>query len=294
MDALREQFGERAVHRTLACDTGLAFEGGTHDLDGEVRLAPRIMTAMAAMLLAVVDHGEMCGRQGGRQAAGDLGGHWAGDLLGHRTYIAGLDCKGQRQALADGSERRRGDRFHGRAEARGRLCADPGCEQPGEFRAPGVQRPGFDGPGEWRWLCLDHVRAFNSGYNFFEGMSSDEIEAQQRPFAGWERETRAFSANAHNGPRWADFTDPLDAIGARFAEIRKPRPDGKPLSEADRKSLKILGLGADADRRALRQRYADLVRRYHPDRNGGDRSQEQALQAVIAAYTHLKSAPAFA
>ena len=57
----------------------------------------------------------------------------------------------------------------------------------------------------------------------------------------------------------------------------------------------MLGLGVDADRRALRQRYAELVRRYHPDRNGGDRSHEKALQAVIEAYTAAqRPRPAFA
>ena len=61
-------------------------------------------------------------------------------------------------------------RFHGRSEAQG-LCAWPGCREPGEFRAPSRRRASFDGPGDWRWLCLDHVRAFNSGYNFFTGMS---------------------------------------------------------------------------------------------------------------------------
>ena len=40
--------------------------------------------------------------------------------------------------------------------------------------------------------------------------------------------------------------------------------------------------------------FAELVRRYHPDRNGGDRSHEKALQDVIAAYTALKGAAAFA
>jgi hypothetical protein len=192
------------------------------------------------------------------------------------------------------NERRRGERFHGRVGAGDRACASPGCREAGEFRAPGPRRPGFDGPGDWRWLCLDHVREFNTRYNFFDGMSAEEIVDQQRPYAGWERETRAFSAGAHDRPRWADFTDPLDAIGARFAEIRKPRADGRPLSEADRRSLKVLGLGHDADRRALRQRYAELVRRYHPDRNGGDRSFERALQDVIAAYTHLRGAALFA
>ena len=173
----------------------------------------------------------------------------------------------------------------------------PGCEQPGEFRAPAAQgrRPGFDGPGDWRYFCLDHIRAFNSGYNFFDGMSPDEIEAQQTPYAGWERETRAFSAGAGSTPRWADFIDPLDAIGAKYARaVDRERRDGRPLSDGDRRALKILGLGHDADRRALRTRYAELVRRYHPDRNGGDRSHEKALQDVISAYTQLKGRPAFA
>jgi len=191
-------------------------------------------------------------------------------------------------------------RFHGRVAGTGRLCAEPGCDNPGEFRAPRLDGPlpRGDGPTEYRWLCLDHVRAFNSRYNFFNGMSPDEIHDAQRPYAGWESETRAFAANgADRPPRWADFSDPLDAIGARFRERmekERQRQDGKPLSGADRRALNILGLDQDVDRRGLRQRYSELVRKFHPDRNGGDRSMEKALQEVIAAYQHLKSAPAFA
>ncbi len=188
-------------------------------------------------------------------------------------------------------------RFHGRVAREAQPCAHAGCAEPGEFRAPADNgsRPSVNGPRQWRWLCLDHVREFNARYNYFSGMSPDEIEAEQRPFAGWERETRAFATNgADRPPRWADFSDPLDAIGARFRAAERPRADGRVLSEAHRRALRVLGLGTDSDRRALRRRYAELLRRYHPDRNGGDRSHEQALQAVIAAYTQLKSAPAFA
>ena len=186
-----------------------------------------------------------------------------------------------------------GKRFHGRVEGRTQSCAEPGCTAPGEFRAPGAWRAGFDGPGDWRWFCLDHVRAFNSGYNYFDGMTADEINAAQNPYGGWDRETRAFAANGSPGPRWSDFTDPLDAIGARFRAPRT-REDGRALSEADRRHLRVLGLDLDVDRRGLRTRYAELVRRYHPDRNGGDRSHEKALQAVIEAYTALKGRPIFA
>ncbi|MGQ0661406.1 J domain-containing protein [Sphingosinicella sp.] len=191
---------------------------------------------------------------------------------------------------------RRTQRFHGRVEGKNERCAHPGCREPGEFRAPGALGPGFDGPGDWRWLCLDHVREFNDRYNWFEGMSVDEISAAQNPYGGWERETRAFAANgADRPPRWADFADPLDAIGARFQVRRvRERKDGRPLSDGDRRALKLLGLEVDADRRRLRVRYTELLRRYHPDHNGGDRSHEKALRAVIEAYTALKSRPAFA
>lgn len=189
-------------------------------------------------------------------------------------------------------------RFHGRVEANGRMCAEAGCTEPGEFRAPlGEGRAdGHGGPRPFRWLCLDHVRAFNSRYNFFQGMSAEEIHQAQRPHAGWERETRAFAGDgADRPPRWADFADPLDAIQARFRREHAPeRSDGKPLSGQDRDSLRVLGLPADADRGALRKRYGELVRRYHPDRNGGDRSHEATLQQVIGAYQQLRQAPAFA
>ncbi|TKD51770.1 J domain-containing protein [Sphingomonas baiyangensis] len=201
-------------------------------------------------------------------------------------------------ARAERKERPTG-RFHGRVEAEGRVCAVPGCDAPGEFRAPPAEpAPRMDGPAPFRWMCLDHVRAFNAGYNFFAGMSPDEIHDAQRPYAGWERETRAFAANgADRPPRWADFADPLDAIGARFRqrmEAERPRADGRPLSGRDREALRTLGLEPDADRRALRQRYADLVRRLHPDHNGGDRSSEARLQKVVEAYQHLRGAAAFA
>jgi hypothetical protein len=177
----------------------------------------------------------------------------------------------------------------------GRCCDHPGCDAAGEFRAPGERRPSFDGPGQWRWFCLDHVRAFNTTYNYFSGMSSEEIESAHNPYGGWDRETRAFSTNGSPPPKWADFTDPLDAIGARFQRTAsQPRKDGQMLSETDRRHFRVLGLAVDADRRALRIRYAELVRKFHPDHNGGDRSHEKALQAVIQAYQALKGRPVFA
>ncbi len=176
----------------------------------------------------------------------------------------------------------------------------PGCRAGGEFRAPGDRSASFDGPGEWRWLCLDHVREFNAGFNWFEGMSAEEICAAQAPAAGWRTESPSFRATAGGGdlPRWADFDDPLDAIAARAAGIKsrfaretEVAASGR-FSREEAAALETMGLGSDVDRARLRRRYSELVRRYHPDRNGGDRRHEGKLGAVVEAYQLLRKSAA--
>lgn len=125
-------------------------------------------------------------------------------------------------------------------------------------------------------------------------MTPEEITDAQSPFGGWERSTRAFAtAGADPAPAWSDFADPLEAIAGRFS--RNPGPaSASRFSKEERGALSILGLGEDADRHALRQRYSVLVRRYHPDKNGGDRSHESRLGNVIEAYQLLRKSRAFA
>jgi len=202
--------------------------------------------------------------------------------------------------IAHVGQRMRHDRFHGRVQGTGQLCAVPGCNEPGEFRAPGARASGFDGPGDYRWMCLEHVRAFNAGYDFFAGMTPEEIMAAQSPLAGWATETRAFrpTAGIDQAPRWNDFADPLDAI-ARRARMR--REDAlhrqaaarRGIGPQERRAYEVMGLDFDADRKALRARYSQLVRRFHPDRNGGERNHEGQLQAVVEAYNLLRATPAF-
>ena len=192
----------------------------------------------------------------------------------------------------EGCERLKPARLHGRIEGARAQCAAPGCDAPGEFKAP-LQPASFDRPGAWRFLCLDHVREHNAKYNWFEGMSPDEIQDAQGPLGGWERPSRAF---AHNGadppPAWGDFSNPLDAISGRFGRARQAQAPSR-FSKAERRALSVLGLADNADRHQLRQRYSGLVRRYHPDKNGGDRTQEGKLGEVIEAYQLLRKSAGF-
>ncbi|WP_239016809.1 J domain-containing protein [Sphingomonas ginkgonis] len=184
--------------------------------------------------------------------------------------------------------------FHGRVEGAAERCAVPGCEEPGEFKAP-LTASSFNGPGQWRWLCLAHVREHNQTYNYFAGMSPEEIQEAQSPTAGWDRSTRVFAygPGGDPGPAWGDFKDPLDAISARFRPAGPP-PRRSRFSGEEMHALDVLGLDEESDLHAVRKRYSELVRRYHPDRNGGDRRHEKQLREVIDAWQRLRQARAFA
>ena len=181
--------------------------------------------------------------------------------------------------------------MHGKVEGVTARCAVPGCAHVGEYKAP-IQPANFDGPGLYRLLCLEHVREHNSKYNYFHGMSPEEITDAQRPLAGWERPSRRFAhSGADPAPAWADFADPLDAIAAHFRHADRGPPQR--FTPNERRALGALGLAEDADLHSVRRKYSQLVRRFHPDRNGGDRSQEKKLGEVIDAWQTLKKARAF-
>ena len=131
-------------------------------------------------------------------------------------------------------------------------------------------------------------------------MSADEILAAQSPVAGWASTARAFRADEMGDamPRWADYEDPLEAINARAAGIKSRaqcqagmQMNGRFAAE-EVQALQVLGLDAEIDRPKLRRRYSELVRRYHPDRNGGDRSHEARLGKVVEAYQILRQSRA--
>ena len=269
-------------------------EGCALDLNGEMRFTAGIVADMPAVLRTVVDDVEA----GGSEGFGKKLSHFVGDRSCHVFHL-GHVLSIWKPVIRD--------KFHGRHESRGRWCGWPACDEPGEFRAPGPRASGFDGPGDFRWFCLDHVREFNAGYDYFDGMTSEEIFEAQSPLHGWEGESRAFrpDAGVDEAPRWANFADPLEAISARArAHVRERRQDMHAMrggeggaarfTPAEQRALSTLGLSCDADRTAMRRRYTELVRRFHPDHNGGDRSREERLQQVVDAYQVLRKAAAFA
>jgi DnaJ-domain-containing protein 1 len=78
--------------------------------------------------------------------------------------------------------------------------------------------------------------------------------------------------------------------GARQTGHARGAPEGRKILNAQRRALDVLGLEADAERADIKAKFKVLVKRHHPDANGGDRGSEERLREIIQAYNYLKSA----
>jgi len=170
-------------------------------------------------------------------------------------------------------------------EAVPRVCDHPGCAAAGDFRAPRSRR---SGDGQY-WFCLAHVRDFNAGWNFFAGMSRAEIERYQQDNPTWHRPTWQFGMRSDYAAGAARWVDPLDL----FRQDRRPAGAGKaempprPLPTAERRALAALDLPPSVTLQEIKSRYKQLVKRFHPDANGGDKAAEERLKGINQAYKYL-------
>jgi hypothetical protein len=175
-------------------------------------------------------------------------------------------------------------------------CQWKGCQSEGLYRAP--RGRGFE--GQYYLFCLDHVRQFNASYNYFEGMSNAEVEAYQKDSVIGHRPTWKAGANAwahgtRHGGSSADFggratNDPHGFFAWRSSRPREAAEPRRALKPLEAKALDSLNLPTSATQAEIKSRFKELVKRHHPDANGGDTRSEDKLREVIQAYNYLKQA----
>lgn len=184
-----------------------------------------------------------------------------------------------------------------------RVAGAPGCQWPGCASAATHRAPkGRNQEREYWRFCLDHVREYNHSYNYFAGMSTDAVERFQkdaiighRPTwklgenlgARFRLNTNRFFSNSAEDP----FTVGNELGGGERANGASARADSERriVRNAARKALHKMGLEDGAERAEIKSRFKELVKRHHPDANGGDRGSEDKLREIIEAYNFLKS-----
>ncbi len=170
-------------------------------------------------------------------------------------------------------------------------CDWAGCTHRGGYRAPkGRQRE-----GQYFSFCLDHVREYNKSYNYFSGMGDDEIDAYRKAATTGHRPTWAMGSGSGSPDRGGrkGKAGPMQDVFGLFEGIGhdfEPEKRQRPLRNLERKCFAALDLEGHEQRDEIKARFKALVKRLHPDVNGGDRGSEDKLREIIQAYNHLKAA----
>jgi len=171
-------------------------------------------------------------------------------------------------------------------------CDHPGCRKAGATKAPKSRNM----LNEHYWFCQPHAAEYNRQWDFFSGMNEAQVRAHQAASATGDRPTWSFEASRNSREAAAakagadrKFADPLGLFAAARRKAEQAEADRK-IGKLERNALADLDLDGGADAATIRTRYIELVKRCHPDSNGGDRSAETKLQRVIKAYQVLKKA----
>ena len=175
----------------------------------------------------------------------------------------------------------------------------------GNYRAPHSPERLED----FRWFCLEHVRQYNAGWNFFSDWTVQQMDAQSRADRIWGRPTWALGkgpkvplgAHPHaEGNAWArwGFRDPYEVLGDAAtlnpgAAPNQDRPRRR-MTRREQRAMDALGLAHQVTTRAeVRARYRELVKDLHPDLNGGRNPDPERLARVLKAWKILRKSRNF-
>ena len=168
-------------------------------------------------------------------------------------------------------------------KVRSKGCDMPGCREHGEHRAPRDRSL-----KENYWFCFDHVKEYNAAWNFFSGMSDQEVEQQilnslygDRPT--WRYDVDGAAADALRRVAWQTYNN---------TEKEPPRYNGRkneiPVQTPEGEALAIMELEPPVTLKDIKIRYKELAKKHHPDLNPGDSKAEDLLKSINMAYTILK------
>ena len=177
------------------------------------------------------------------------------------------------------------------------LCHVPGCTNPGEHRAPKERNANARNPNDYYFFCEEHVRMYNKSWDYFRNMSENEIIQIRNRDVVWDRPSWPFGQNAtekqtrdfqvfafmHNWQKFSedifDFMDGADAKAA--AHSRK-------MSTEQEAAMSLFNVIPPFSSEELKKVYKQMVKKYHPDVNKGDKDKEDIFKKLPQAYKVLQ------
>ena len=164
------------------------------------------------------------------------------------------------------------------------ICDWNNCNKDGEYKAP-IEK---DNSKDFRYLCLEHIKEFNKNWNYFANMTDSQVNEFIKSDMTWHKPTQNFSGQDNFFKiLWNNtLKESLDGINYDDKKASKLRQFN--FSEDDIKAFNILSLNIGTEWTIIRDKFKKLVKRFHPDKNSGNKKYEEKLKIITLAYTQLK------
>ena len=167
-----------------------------------------------------------------------------------------------------------------------KICDSPKCKEKGEYRAP-KSRVMLN---EYFYFCLDHIKEYNKSWDFYKGMSVEQIENSMRSDTFWDRPSWPLKNSFKN--MFDEFNEYVeDFIKNDDDKINDTYFKNKLLDESltieEAKALKELDLKLPISLEKIKKNYKKLVKIFHPDVNGNNKDAEEKFKQINESYKLL-------
>jgi hypothetical protein len=165
-------------------------------------------------------------------------------------------------------------------------CDSPKCNEKGEYRAP-KSRVMLN---KYFYFCLDHIKEYNKSWDFYKGMSVEQIENSMRSDTFWDRPSWPLKNSSKN--IFDEFNEYVeDFVKNDDEKINDTYFKNKLLDESltieETKALKDLDLKMPISLEKIKKNYKKLVKIFHPDVNGNNKDAEEKFKQINESYKLL-------
>lgn len=168
-----------------------------------------------------------------------------------------------------------------------KICDQRDCNKNGEYKAP-KSRLNLK---NYYYFCLNHVKQYNKSWDFYKGLSVDEIELSLRKDIVWDRPSWPFYGNPNNILEQIRFFINSDySLLEKESDLRnfyKNKIINKDLTHEEQKSMEVLGLKMPINVEKIKKNYKKLVKIFHPDVNKDNKDAEKLFKEINQAYRIL-------
>lgn len=157
-------------------------------------------------------------------------------------------------------------------------CDQENCDQPGYFKAPKSIKS-----KEKYHFCLEHIKIYNKRWDFFAGKSQKQIYNFLKNDTLPNKPTRPMSERIHSK---IHFEFGFDFFKENYSNKNQESKISKKTEHQN--ALDLFNLSPTFSKNDLKKSYNLLVKKNHPDLNGGNKKKETLLKKINKYYKVLQ------